>query len=749
MEGDDGMARVDMSKLPKQRPVYTLDFPSLNGGLNLRDTEGSLKSNESPQLLNMHWQDGVLQARPGQEYATAAPSRGGQGFAVTDSPFCNHIFLHIGNCLYRLPQGVSEDDDDNPGTLPEPVFVASGIPANRGTFFRFGDWLFYKNRDGFFKIAYNANTQDFSVTSVTEDAFVPTIFINADPETGVGDIYQPENRLSAKKRVTYNAATADRTVTFDATGRHDNGGQAAGAIPGDSAQKTDGVRRAFNLGVTAADQLRGVTSVYIDAVFQPPALYSVTTGTGVIIFNAAPEAGSTITITLAMGTLVYHLPVQNVDSVDSVKVDGIEWAEGNDYEVDLNSGTVTFTQAPPVTDPPTNNSVEITYSKANPDALKAVMNCNYAAVYGSGNQLCIVLGGDTGRTRNGKLISQPNAVFWSGSTQNGFDPTYFPVDAYNLLGDTEDAVTGFGKQYDSFMVFKAHSIGRLTMEITTVNERNVTVLNYARVNDSIGCDLPRSIQLINNNLVFANTGLDGDVGGIYLITSSSAAFENNVECISQKMDGSEEHPGLLYDLEVAGHGPVSSHNDGRRYYLCVNNHVWLWNYRLSRAGDPTWFLWSGFHAIAWFRHGQKDYHLNDAGRVTRLGRIFSDYGEAIHKLYRFPVRYFGDYNRLKDVITVILSVRADVPSDTEISYETDYETRRDRVSLPVEGYDRLSERNLAERDLSVSHYSAVFRRKPMCRHIRNFVLTLENNTAGQDLSVLTAQIQYRFGGRDR
>ena len=738
------MARVSLSNMPEPLKTHYMTFPALDGGLNLRDEEINLKLNESPKMLNLHWENGALQARPGQEYATAAPSRGGQGFAVTDSPFWNHTFLHIGTCLYTLlkyTEGSSE--------LPELTFLASGIPRNRGTFFRFGDWLFYKNQGGFFKISYNAIAGGFTVTSVTEDAFVPTILINADPNTGAGDIYQPENRLSEKKCVTYNAATAVRTVTFDATGRHDNGGQAAGAIPGDSAQKTDGVRRAFTFGVTASDQLRGVTSVYIDAVFQPSALYSVATGTGVIIFNAAPEKDSTITITLAMGTLVYHLPVQGVDSVDSVKVDGIEWEEDSDYTVDLNSGVVTFTQAPPVTEPPTNNTVEITYSKANPDALAAVMNCRYAATYGSGNQLCIILGGDTGRTRNGKLISQPNAVFWSGNMQSGFDPSYFPVDAYNLVGDTEDAVTGFGKQYDSFMVFKAHSIGRITMEIASVNGRNVITLNYARVNDSIGCDLPWSIQLINNNLVFANSGLSGNVGGIYLITAASAAYENSVMCISQKIDGSAERPGLLYDLEVAGRGQVSSHNDGRRYYLCVNGHVWLWNYRMGSAGAPVWFLWSGFSAVSWFRYGQSDFHLNAEGRVTRLGPIFSDYGQAIRKLYQFPMQHFGNYDRLKDVLTVILSVRSCTPSNMELFYETDYGKRQERVSLPVEGFDRLTERNLEVRDLSVPHYNAVFRRNPMCRHIRNFTLTAENNVAGEDFSILYAQIQYRFLGRDR
>ena len=47
--------------------------------------------------------------------------------------------------------------------------------------------------------------------------------------------------------------------------------------------------------------------------------------------------------------------------------------------------------APPVSDPAANNTVEITYSKANEDALDAIMDCPYAIVYGGSQDVSIVL----------------------------------------------------------------------------------------------------------------------------------------------------------------------------------------------------------------------------------------------------------------------------------------------------------------------------------------------------------------------
>lgn len=703
------MGRKSLSRMPTPRKVYSLHFPTLDGGLNLRDAEINLRDNESPEMENMWFEDGVLQSRPGREWASDAP--GGTGFAACPEPFREHTFLHIGDRLYYTD---CRDRTDGKLTLHS---LISGVPENRGTFVRFGDFLYYKNRGGFIRIACDGGA--FSAVSMADaEAFTPTILINADPATGSGDKYQPENRLSPKKRVAYNAACSPRAVV----------------------KSGDGVARMFPLGVNASQQLRGVASVYVDGAFVEPALYEVNAGSGVVIFNAAPPKGSSITFTLNMGTLDYRLPVQGVDSVDEVLVDGIPMAEGTDYTVSLASGVVSFTEAPPTTDPPTNNTVEIVYGKANPDALSAVMDCPYLDAYGNGTQLCLVAGG---------CPAQPNAVFWSGSTQFGLDASYWPVSHYNIVGDAADGVTGFGRQYGDLIVFKGRSVGKLNMGAESVNERNVISLTYESLNSRIGCDLPYSIQLVENNLVFATTG-GGTEAGVYRVAQASAALENNIVRLSRKIDGSNERPGLLYDLRVAGRGAVSSYDDGKRYWLSVNSHAWLLDYSVSAADNPSWFKFSGFSGAVWFEAHGAAYCLDASGRVARLGRgLLSDCGEPIRRLYRFPARNFGGYDRLKDVQTVIFSTRKDTPSDTEVTYMTDYEARKDRVNLVTEGFDRLSERDLTERDLSVPLAFASFRREPMCLSVRHFSMALESREAGKDLAIISAEIQYRFVGRDK
>lgn len=688
-----------------RRTEYTADFPRLDGGLNLEELPYRLRANESPEMKNLWWEDGVLQTRPGQVWATAEGAAAGTGWAAAQEPFWGHAFLHIGRRLYCAALDGEEQ-------LTLIALEGPAVPEGRGTFFRFGEWLFYKNRGGYIRITRREDGS-FLAEDMAEHAYVPTVAINADPETGSGDLYQPENRLSAQKRITYNAKTERRSEEFEGTGG----------------------RRRFRLSAAArSGSLLGIGAVYLDSALLEKDAYSFDEETGILLFETAPEEGSIITVYLDYGVASYRLPVREVDGVDRVIVDGVELREEVDYTVNPRRGLVEFTTAPRATDPPINNTVEIVYRKENARARDAVLGCPCAAVYGGGVQLCIVLGG---------CEDQPNAVFWSGNDDTALNPGYFPMPFYNLVGDTADGVTGFGKQYSDLIVFKSRSLGKLSYEIEALDGRESISLTYAHVNDRVGCDLPGSIQLIDNNLVFCNS-----YGGVYRVLDSSATYENNVALISRKVNGSAQRPGLLVDLR--GGGTVSSYDDGGNYWLCVGGHCWVWAYRASTWQDPGWYFFTNIDAAAWFGDEQMErvFHMNGGGRVTRMARVFCDYGGAIEKVYQFPVLTLGGYERLKDVRTVIFSVRSDTDSETRVRWQSDYEERYDRTDLRTTGY-RLSPRNLAYRDLHVPKYTGVFHRRPMCRHVRHFSMRLENNNAAQDLSIVGVRLVYRLTGRDR
>lgn len=697
------MARISLSSLPSQHATKVIDFPKLNGGLNLWELDyNRLDNSQSPDMKNLWWADGILQSRDGQVYAIE-PGDVGVGYACTQELFWDHAFFHIGTKLFWADPGA------------EPMHyteLTDGVPQVRGTFFRYGDHLYYKTKGAFIQITYNPTAPHFTAKSLADGAYVPTILLNAEAATGSGDTYQPENRLSAKKKVCYNAAETIHTQSY--TG--------------------DGSTTTFAVGAGSSAQLTGVSRVLVSAALVDAASYSLDTENGAVVFSDAPAQGSEVTIEYKLGVAAYQLPVKAVDSVDAVVVDGVELTPGEGYTTDLQGGLVLFTKSPPVTSPPTNNTVEITYSKANAAAYDAVMGCRFAAVYGTGRDVCMVLGG---------CEAQPNAVFWNGNNNVSMDPTYFPVPFYNLAGGTEDAVTGFGKQYSDLLVFKEHSVGKLNYSVERVDGRDSISLTYTGVNSKTGCDLPWTIQLIENNLVFCNRSQ-----GVHIVLDSSAAYENNIQCISRNVNGENLRPGLLADVKTAPADQVCSFDDDTRYWVCAGGHAYVWDYGLSTYKDPSWFYLTELRGVSYFRYFDRSFHLNAAGALTELKRVLMDYNGPIEKYYQFPSQDFGNYDRLKDVLYCIFVLRHDVDSDIEIEYRSDYVRWKDQTNIKSYSW-RLVPRNLAYRCLSLQQYAHVERRKPGARHIRHFALRLSNNIAGQDLALVSAQIHYRFLGRDR
>lgn len=624
---------VRLSSMPDPPKEYVIDLPRLDGGLNLWDLDYRMDANQSPDMKNLYWLDGALSCRPGQVWVTDETDRGA-GYACFQDLFWGCVFAHIGGGIY-----VMNGDAAKTATETEPAeltLLQSGVPANRGTFFRYGDALYYKNAGGYYKISYGG---DGGFSAAPVEAYVPVTYINMEPTTHAGDEYQPENRLSGTQTVWYSAVS---------------------------------------------------------------------------------------------GVTVYNLPVSGLDSVDKVTVDDTELVGGTGYEVDLESGVVTFSTAPAVHDPYVANTVKITFTKANADAYNSVMDCPYAAVYGGDQNLCVVVGG---------CPAQPNAYFWCGN-HIVMDPGYFPFEQYNFAGDTEERITGFGKQQAMLVVFKEHSIGRVGFETTEMQSGRVMLsMPYTNINNRVGCDLPWSIQLVENNLTFCNTE-----SGVYYLRDSTSAYENNVVGISRNVNGGQRKPGLL-DAVRSG-GVTCSCNDGDRYWLVANGEAYVWDFSLSKYSEPSWFYFTNIFAIAFFRQNELVFHLNAAGRMTALRTNFLDYGAAIHKVYQFAAQTLGGYDRLKDVLSVIFVVRSDTNSLINITYLTDYEQRADLT--PIRAYSwSLSPRNLAYRFLGVVRFATVARRRPGARHVRHFSMRLESNDPATDMSVISAQIFYRYQGRDR
>lgn len=660
------MAYVNLSHMPDANREYVVNLDRLDGGLNIDELPFRIKNNESPAMKNMFWRDGILCARDGQEWVIQANLTADPAWEwnrVYERLFHGFVVVAVMDASYYAHFYYANPNAENPVWKQLGYFEFGG----GGTFFRYGEYLYYKGESLYLKFSVGADPQtsepiltqtiigDFGGYNI--NAYTPVTVLNASPDDGAGDLYQPENRINPAKTVKYN-------------------------IPN-------------------------------------PAVAD------------------------------YYLPVKGIDSVDEVIVRGTPQTVGTDYTVDLTNGKVTFTTAPQPSNPPANNEVVITYSKANTDAYNSVMSCLYAATYGGTGDLCVVFGGS-----NSGINPQLNAIFWNGNSDIEMDPTYFPMDQYQLVGDSSNPVTGFGEQQSFLVVFQEHSVGRCKADYTELNGRTVVDLPYVQINDKIGCDCPDTIQLIENNLVWCNAEQ-----GVHFLKDSSYAYENNIVCISRKINGPHVPEGLLPSTKGKW---MTSHDDTRRYWLICphDGKAWVWDYEHTSYKDPSWYPFTNIYASGLISEDDDIWGLHRTGSLTHFTRNYTDFDTPIELSYRFATQSLGGYDRLKNVNSVIICVRPDTNSVAELTYITDYEVRKDKTLL-MRLVWRLVPRDLHFRSLAVNNIGAwVFRRRPMCRRVKHFTMQLDNallpseiedptTIVGKDMSIVSAQIFYNYQGRLR
>ena len=771
------MGYVNLSKMPSPAKEYVQTFDTLAGGLNLRDLDYRIGNNESPEMKNLMWREGILCSRDGQVWVNDEESEI-SGFVTAYSKIWNgKMIIHAGTSLYAV-------DPETAGRTT--LYTAVGMTSH-GTFFPYNEKLYYKTKGHYVQITYVAG--NFTASAVT--GYIPITYINCSPANGSGTVYQPENRLSSDKTLWYNASftlTAQPSSNSLSVVVEDSYFRMRINTPGSyvfsfdgSVWKLDGdtvdlLDYGITLGGTPSNgdtitvvltfaneyylPVRDITlaSVVVDGQTKAEESvdFTVTSATATAVidkgvwrtkvtvsgtytfiydYNAIPNAtwkleGAAVDIT-EYGITVSGAPAMD-DTIKVVYVRG-------DFWTDMDAGKIVFFVPPPVTYPETNNTVRITYTKANTDAYKSIDDCTIVAVYGGTGALCVVMAGSE---------NQPNAYFWNGQTNIAMDPSYFPMTQYQFAGDAEDPITAFGKQQGYLIIFKQESLGRTSLGTETVDDRLTIDLPYTGINAKIGCDLPYTVELVENNLVWCNT-----TQGVHFLANTSAAYENNVVCLSQKVNnsGATWNQGLLWDVRNNTVDTIVSCDDEKRYWLIVNGHVWLWDYDISQYTKPSWFYFDNVYGRAFISKDEEVWHFNSNSRLSKFKRVYFDYDPvngAIDKVFQFATQFFGTYDRKKNVNSVIVNTRSDTNTIIELKYLTDYEERYDLTPLSGISWS-LVPRNLTFRDLSCYGFAYVFRRKPHCRRVQFFTMRLENNLPEMDMSIVSAQIYYEFQGRQR
>ena len=299
----------------------------------------------------------------------------------------------------------------------------------------------------------------------------------------------------------------------------------------------------------------------------------------------------------------------------TIEVDDTVLTEGTDYTVNGTDKKITFTTAPEEG----SLNVKMTFTcVANTFATERgqILSCKYYDTFGGSNNSRLFIAG-CGYSK----------YFYT----QAYDISYFPESNFATLGNTEEDITGFGRQYNVLIVFKpreVYSIYSYTQtSTTTVMEEQIGLESFKSqlVNASIGCDAPHSIQLVNNLLTWFNS-----TEGVCTLVSTNIQDERNVRIISRNIDytnnfGVKGVQDFNEDLNT-----IQSADYGNRYFLVFpsSGMCFMWDYEIqpyvvtSRGEtDPrklAWFLFDKFYVKQFLKVGKQ---LMYAGNYEKSRKI--------------------------------------------------------------------------------------------------------------------------------
>lgn len=461
------------------------------------------------------------------------------------------------------------------------------------------------------------------------------------------------------------------------------------------------------------------------------------------------------------GTAVYHLESYDTNPAvidwDVTPTITVEDEPETHFTVDKANKTITF-DAGHIPDVGQMTVVmEFTLKSTLFSDIKAkILSCKFYDTFGGAQNSRLFLAG-----------AGNSIYYWS----QAFDITYFPENNWARLGNTEDDITGFGRQYNVLIVFKPREVYSVVpyteTSSTTVVEDKIGTENFRSqlVNASIGCDAPYSIQLVNNLLTWYNSSV-----GICTLTSTSIQDERNIRVISRNIDYTNDFgvKGILdytENLET-----IQSTDYNNRYFLVfpTSGYCFMWDYEIqpyvvtSRGEtDPRklcWFLFDHFYVTQFLKVGTtllyacSNSDFNDS--IVKLNERFEDldfdgdtHADPIRSYYMTPFMQFGAVEMLKNVNNLYVQCRGDVSSLINMYYYTNEsamgEPELDPISTGGKG-SLWGNFHYGSFHWIINSWGNTLRRKCNLKKIQMASVYFENNEIDKDMSVTHIGMQYQL-----
>ena len=419
--------------------------------------------------------------------------------------------------------------------------------------------------------------------------------------------------------------------------------------------------------------------------------------------------------------LDFHLPEQQLASIDRVEQNGVAVASGQ-YTVDAAKGTVTFLKAPAKGV----NNVEVWYT-AKESLRTQVTAMRFAETYNGSTDTRVFLYGDGS-----------NKTVYSGITEDGQPSAeYFP-DLYEIAVDSGNTpVTGMMKQFSYLMIFKPDGAFSTQYSATTLEDGTVTAGFYVSpINREIGNEAPGQVRSVYNEprTMYAGNLYDWQL-------TSTGRDERRAKIVSdrvaQTMHSADPYRVVTFDDERE-----------QEYYVFLNDAAGtalVHRYQYDSGGD-VWYRYTGMPVSCAIREGAAVYFGLSDGRVCSFTyEERSDDGQPIPCRWESGNMDFDADFRRKYSTILWVSIKPDSNARLYITARTDKRSTYTVKYVPMQLSTFTS--------MDFRHFSFITNRNPQIERVKLKVkkfafykLVLEINDIAATTTVLGVDIRVRYTG---
>jgi hypothetical protein len=449
------------------------------------------------------------------------------------------------------------------------------------------------------------------------------------------------------------------------------------------------------------------------------------TGGGTILENINYINGQkSIKMSSKAGVTVYQLPELNIESFDSLIINGATKTKDVDYTVNLTNGTFTLVSA--IADG-TNNMFP-TWTKTVEGDREAITNNQY---YGGTYYARFWLYGNP----NHKNTRYCNGVTLAGVS----DPTYWPKFTDSDVG--EHAITAIETQYDKQIIFTdgdaAGADSWYSTEKTYLDENSgleITVYPVYNMNSKVGNQAKGQVRIILNNPFTLWKG-------IYEWVATNVQNEKNVVWRSKRvqpdLDTRDLSKALTWDWDDKG-----------IYILAIGKVVWMYNYHVNGDGEEpgVWYhLDLPDEPTCFITINKKLYFGTTNGQIMKFDESLKTYnGQVIKAVWKMGFFNFTvDWLR-KFIQRMYVTILPRIKTHVNLTYDTDRGSSPEALTAQY-SLNTFEHLNFAKFSFKTNYSPQPFKFKIRAKKIDYLKLIITNDDT-DTATVLNITLPTRTGG---